>query len=186
MTGPIKTSGAPPGGKPKKKRKIRLVRTKRQPLVAGWREWASLPDLGVSFIKVKLDTGARTSALHAWKIKPFERDGEDWVRFDLYPVQRNKAVRIACEAPLVGQRIVRSTSGNTEKRYVIRTPLMLGGQERVIEVTLTNRDHMGFRMLLGRTAMRGRIIVDPARSYLHPAVSSNMPVSGAPETGAPS
>ncbi len=166
-----------------KLRKASKARTKRQPVVAGWREWAALPGLGVSFMKVKLDTGARTSALHAWKIQPFERDGEEWVRFELHPVQRNNAVRVACEAPLAGRRTVRSTSGKTENRYVVRTAIVLGGQERTIEVTLTNRDQMGFRMLLGRTAMRRWIVVDPARSFLHPAVSTNTPVPRSSKTG---
>ncbi len=168
------TSSAKPP-KRLKPRKVRKVRAKRQPVVAGWREWASLPDLGVSFLKVKLDTGARTSALHAWDIQPFERAGDEWIRFILHPVQRNQAVSIVCEARLVGHRTVRSTSGKTENRYVISTTLLLGGQERTIDVTLTNRDQMGFRMLLGRTAMRRWIVVDPARSFLHPAVSSNAP-----------
>ena len=165
--------------------KARKARTKRQPVAAGWREWASLPGLGIPFMKVKLDTGARTSALHAWNIQPFERDGNGWVRFDLHPVQRNNAVRVACEAPVVGRRTVGSTSGKTETRYVIHTTIVLGGQERNIEVTLTNRDQMGFRMLLGRTAMRRWIVVDPARSFLHPAVSSNTPAAQPSTIGKP-
>ncbi|NQV45898.1 MAG: ATP-dependent zinc protease [Rhodospirillales bacterium] len=148
-------------------KKIKKRRPKRQPVVAGWREWVALPVFGVASLKVKLDTGARTSALHAWDIHPFERDGVLWVRFTLHPLQRNNSVRIPCEAPLVGKRAVRSTSGKSETRFVIRTTVLLGGQERKIEVTLTNRDQMGFRMLLGRTAMRRWIVVDPARSFLH-------------------
>lgn len=140
---------------------------RKEPVLAGWREWASLPDLGVNTIKAKLDTGARTSALHAWNIWTFERDGEDWVQFDLHPVQRNNAVCVTCEAPLVGRRHVKSTSGKAEERFVIRTTVMLGGETRAVEVTLTNRDEMGFRMLLGRTAMHRWVVVDPARSYLH-------------------
>lgn len=166
-----------------KVKKTRKVREKRPPVVAGWREWASLPDLGVSFLKVKLDTGARTSALHAWKIEPFERNGDEWVRFDLHPVQRNKAVRVSCEAPIVGRRTVRSTSGKTENRYVIHTMIMLGERKKTIEVTLTNRDHMGFRMLLGRTAMRRWIVVDPSRSFLHPVLSSSAKNTNPLETG---
>lgn len=142
---------------------------KRQVVVAGWREWAALPDFDVSSIKVKLDTGARTSALHAWNIHPFEKDGEDWVGFELHPVQRNNTTRIPCEAPIIGRRSVRSTSGKAEIRYVIRTAVLLGGEKKNIEVTLTNRDQMGFRMLIGRTAMRRWIIVDPSRSFLHGA-----------------
>lgn len=160
---------ASPEGRPKKKtgkatagkRRRRLV----TPVVAGWREWVALPDLGVEFIKAKLDTGARTSALHAFRLQPFERDGATWVRFELHPVQRDNSVRVPCEAPVVARRKVRSTSGHVDERWVIRTRVALGGHRRTIEVTLTNRDPMGFRMLLGRTAMRRWIVVDPSRSY---------------------
>lgn len=148
-------------------RKTKRRKPTKDLVLAGWREWASLPDLGVNTIKMKLDTGARTSALHAWNIWTFERDGEDWVRFDLHPVQRNNAVSVTCEAPLVDRRSVKSTSGKAEERFVIRTKVVLGGKTRTIEVTLTNRDEMGFRMLLGRTAMRRWVVVDPARSFLH-------------------
>jgi len=127
-------------------KKIKKRPPKRQSVIAGWREWAALPILGVSSLKVKLDTGARTSALHAWDIHPFMHDDVPWVRFTLHPLQRNNFARIPCESPLVGTRVVRSTSGKTETRYVIRTIVLLGGQERTIEVTLTNREQMGFRM----------------------------------------
>lgn len=192
--GPIRQIDVLPGGAGAKKRpKAKTVktakkrRTKRQAVVAGWREWAAIPEFDVRAIKVKLDTGARTSALHAWNIRPFERDGEDWVSFELHPVQRNNAVRIPCEAPIIGRRSVRSTSGKAETRYVIRTTVMLGGREKRIEVTLTNRDEMGFRMLIGRTAMRRWIIVDPSRSFLHgarpdkPGVLSDTKPPPAPE-----
>lgn len=156
------TKTTQPTGPKRKKRK-----PSRQPVLAGWREWISLPGLGAGAIKAKLDTGARTSALHAWNIWTFERDGEDWVQFDLHPVQRNNAVCVTCEAPLIGRRMIKSTSGKSEERFVIRTTVMLGGEKRAIEVTLTNRDEMGFRMLLGRTAMRRWVVVDPASSFLH-------------------
>lgn len=156
------SSDAPARSKGKRK-----ARKNKQPVMAGWREWAALPNLDVRAIKVKLDTGARTSALHAWNIWAFERDGEDWVQFDVHPVQRNNAICITCEAPLVGRRSVKSTSGKAEERFVIRTKVVLGGEARTVEVTLTNRDEMGFRMLLGRTAMRRWVAVDPARSFLH-------------------
>jgi len=137
-----------------------------RPLIAGWREWVSLPDLDVHAIKAKLDTGARTSALHAWKIQPFHRDDAAWVRFDLHPAQRSNRYVIACEAPVVSQRTIRSSSGETEERYVIKTSVRLGQHDRIVEVTLTNRDEMGFRMLLGRSAMNRWLMVDPSKSFL--------------------
>lgn len=149
------------------KAKKRARKPNCQPVLAGWREWISLPELGAGVMKAKLDTGARTSALHAWNIWCFERDGEDWVQFDLHPVQRNNMISVTCEAPLVDRRSVKSTSGKVEERFVICTTVMLGGEKRTVEVTLTNRDEMGFRMLLGRTAMRRWIVVDPSRSFLH-------------------
>ena len=137
-----------------------------EPSVAGWREWVTLPNLDIHAIKAKLDTGARTSALHAWRIEPFERDGSPWVRFDVHPAQRSNRYVIACEASVASQRTVRSSSGETEERYVIRTSVRLGGRKRIIEVTLTNRDEMGFRMLLGRSAMNRWLLVDPSKSFL--------------------
>jgi hypothetical protein len=122
--------------------------------VIGWREWVSLPDLGLKHIKVKTDTGARTSALHAFYVEPFERDNRPWVRFGIHPVQGNTEKVVECEAPVL------------EQRYVIATTIRLGEFSWPIELTLTNRDTMRFRMLLGRTALEDRFIVDPAASYL--------------------
>ena len=133
--------------------------------VVGWREWAALPLLGIDAIKVKIDTGARTSAVHAFNIRPFHKDGEDWVRFDVHPYQRNDEVYKTCRAEVVDYRWVTNSGGGKEKRFVIVTMLRLGFDAWPIEVTLTDRDQMGFRMLLGRTAMERRLIVDPARSY---------------------
>ncbi len=167
------TDARPDGGeagkpvKVKKVKKVRKRRAKRRVEVAGWREWATIPGFDIRAIKVKLDTGARTSALHAWNIKPFERDGEPWVSFELHPVQRNNAVRILCEAKVTGKRSVRSTSGKAETRYVVRARVKIGVQEKEIEITLTNRDQMGFRMLIGRSAMKGWLMVDPSKSFLH-------------------
>ncbi len=135
-------------------------------MIAGWREWVSLPDLDIRAIKIKLDTGARTSALHARNIRPFLRDGKPWVRFEVNPVQRGSKIVIPCEAPVVSQRSVRSSSGQAEERYVIKTTVRLGDRKRVIEVTLTNRDEMGFRMLLGRSAMTRWLMVDSSKSFL--------------------
>lgn len=136
----------------------------QQPI--GWREWVALPDLGVERIKAKVDTGARTSALHAFRIEGFERDGRPWARFDVHPNQRSTAGAIVSEAPLVDRRAVRSSSGRAEHRWVVRTTLEIGGVRWPIELTLTRRDAMGFRMLLGRQALRGRALVDPGRSWL--------------------
>ncbi len=132
----------------------------------GWREWVTLPGLGVDKIKVKVDTGARTSALHAWHIEEIERDGDPWARFCVHPNQRTKEGEIWCEAPIIDHRKIRNSGGRAEHRYVVETDLELGGDTWPIELTLTSRDNMGFRMLLGRTAIRRKLLVDPGRSYL--------------------
>jgi hypothetical protein len=133
--------------------------------VVGWREWVALPRLGVKAVKAKVDTGARTSALHAFNVRPFRKDGRDWVSFEIHPLQRNDAAIKTCEAEAVDYRWVTNSGGGREKRFVIVTELRLGAQSWPIEMTLTDRDQMGFRMLLGRTAMERRLTVDPARSY---------------------
>lgn len=132
----------------------------------GWREWLALPELGITAVKAKIDTGARSSALHAFDIELFERDNLSMVRFRVHPWQRDIATIVAAEAPLVGQRLVRNSGGIETLRPVIITPLELAGQRWPIELTLTARDTMGFRMLLGREAIRRRFLVDPGRSYL--------------------
>lgn len=134
--------------------------------ILGWREWAALPELGVDRIKVKVDTGARSSALHAWDPCPFDRDGRPWLRFVLHPLQRDRTTTVVAEAPLLEHRQVRSSTGHTQLRPVISTIIRVGDVTWPIEVTLTRRDAMGFRMLLGRAALRGRFLVDPGRSYL--------------------
>lgn len=135
--------------------------------VIGWREWAHLPDLMADdWVKVKVDTGARTSAIHAWDLELVERDGTTWVRFSLHPRQHDDTHVVQAEARLVEEREVRSSNGELERRPVVETTLALGGERYPIELTLTNRDQMGFRMLLGRTGMAGRLLVDPGRSYL--------------------
>lgn len=133
--------------------------------IIGWREWVSLPDLKIKRIKAKIDTGARTSVLHAFDIKPFNSDGEPWVRFDVHPVQRDDTTVIRCEARIVNRRMITNSGGTRELRYLVKTLLCLGESVWPIELTLSNRDQMGFRMLIGRTALKGRVIVDPSVSF---------------------
>ena len=134
-------------------------------ITVGWREWLALPDLGLPAIKAKIDTGAKTSALHAFQVESFTQQDQAWVRFWMHPLQRNNELVVKCEAPLFDQREVTDSGGHREMRYVIATRLVIADQQHVIQLTLTNRDSMQFRMLLGREAMRKRIVVDPGRSY---------------------
>ena len=133
--------------------------------VIGWREWLSFPELGIPAIKAKVDTGARTSALHAFELEPFEVDGVSKIRFGIHPLQKRDDIQIFCVADVLDQRIIRDSGGHGEQRFVIRTPMRLGQSTWEIELSLTNRDTMLFRMLLGRTAMLGRLVVDASHSY---------------------
>lgn len=142
-------------------------------LVVGWREWIALPGLGVAAVKAKIDTGARSSSLHAFGIDEFQRGGVAWVRFDIHPLQRDSVTVVSAEAPVLEYRQVRSSSGHLALRPAILAEVELDGQRWPIELTLAARDDMGFRMLLGREAVRGRFTVDPGRSYL----ASEPPVS---------
>jgi hypothetical protein len=139
--------------------------SERKCLIVGWREFLSLPDMGIRSIKAKVDTGARSSSLHAYDIEEFEHMGQKWVRFNVHPIQHNDRKVVAVEAPVRDVRSVRCSSGEVSERYVVVTQLKLMGQIWPIELTLANRDQMGFRMLLGREAIRGRMLVDPGRSY---------------------
>jgi len=143
------------------------VRTGRGPLwVIGWREWLALPDLGIPEIKAKIDSGARSSALHAFDVERFRRDGKAMVRFRVHPYQRDSRRGRVAEAELLDERSVRNSGGHVERRPVIVTTAALGGRGFSIELTLTNRDEMGFRMLLGRQALRRRFLVDVGGSFL--------------------
>lgn len=135
-------------------------------VIVGSEEWCAFPQLGIPTIKARVDSGAKTSALHAVNISPFQKEGENWVKFDINPIQNNTKTVIHCQAPLVDKRIVKSSSGFREQRYVIKSQIKIGDEDWDIELTLTNRDSMGFRMLLGREAMSGRVLVDPEQKYL--------------------
>ncbi len=141
--------------------------------IVGWREWVSLPGLEVPWIKAKVDTGARTSALHAFDLEEFERDGEHWVRYSVHPWQDTDEDAVPCESPVLDRREVRSSSGHAEERYVVRLDVSLCRRVVDAEVTLSNRDEMGFRMLVGREALVQGFLVDPGSSYLggRPTVS---------------
>lgn len=133
-------------------------------ITIGWREWGALPELGIDTIHMKVDTGAKTSCLHAFKLEPFEKNGQPWLRIFMHPEQGSLREHVR-EAPVHEQRAVTDSGGHTETRYVIKTRLRLGAFNQTIELTLTNRDTMTFRMLLGRQAMRGHFLVDPDASH---------------------
>lgn len=132
----------------------------------GWREWVALPDWDIPSVKAKVDTGARTSSLHAYDVEEFRARGRTMVRFSVHPEQRNARHAVHVEAPLHEHRRVRSSNGHVEQRPVVTVHIELAGQRWPVELTLTNRDEMGFRMLLGRQALRGRFAVDPGRSFV--------------------
>lgn len=152
---PPRTPPRPPPRPPRSRKKI-----------VGWREWVRLPGLKVEKIKAKLDTGARTSTLHAFKVKPYTKYGAAYVKFLVHPLQRKRKPEIQCRALVIDRRMITDSGGRREERPVIRTVLKIGKSKYPIELTLTDRDHMGFRLLIGRQALRRRYLVDPGRSYV--------------------
>jgi len=143
------------------KEKIKKVKP-----IIGWREWVSLPELGIQTIKAKIDTGARTSALHAFALRPFKKANQEKIRFDMHPLQNDNTTVITCEADVIDLRWVSDSGGHREERFVIKTPLIIGEKTWFIEITLTERDTMLFRMLLGRSAIRKHFLINPARSFI--------------------
>jgi len=139
---------------------------KKELKIIGWREWVALPDLGVKKIKAKVDSGARTSSLHAFDIKQYTRNGKQYVRFFVHPNQRNSDDEIECTSKVLEFRKVKSSNGQTELRPVILTRVSLQDESWEVEMTLTNRDEMGFRMLLGRESIRKRFLIDTGKSFL--------------------
>jgi hypothetical protein len=145
---------------------ITLIKPLKKYPIIGWREWVTLPDLGIEKIKAKIDTGARTSALHAFALHPFVENGKNKIRFDIHPLQHNTEKIVTCVADVVDKRFVTDSGGHQEERHVILTPITIAGQTWSIEITLTERENMLFRMLLGRSALRKHFIVNPARSFV--------------------
>jgi len=142
-------------------------------LQVGWEEWIALPELGLPALKVKTDTGARTSSLHAFAIQPFGNEEKPFVRFGIHPIPNNPDIEVFCSAPVVDKRSVTSSNGQKELRYVIRTPIVIGHKKWDIEITLSNRENMAYRMLLGRTALDA-IAVQPMESFIQPELSYKM------------
>ncbi|GAA3671074.1 hypothetical protein FB459_0176 [Yimella lutea] len=144
---------------------VRVPAPSESNLTVGWREWVCLPDLGVDWVKAKLDTGARTSSIHAYEVQEFERDGVDWVRFDVRPWQKSTDDIVAAELPVHDRRDIRSSNGQIQRRIVVSTTLSIADRRIPAEFTLTDRDEMGFRMLVGREALRQGFLVDSGHSY---------------------
>jgi hypothetical protein len=142
------------------------VKTVIPTVILGWREWVALPDLGLPAIKAKIDTGAKTSALHAFRIQRFKHNGVDWLKFGIHPLQLNQSIVRECKAPLLDQRTVTDSGGHEEERFVIQTQLSIGNDLYPVELTLTDRDDMRFRMLLGRQGILKHMLVDASASFL--------------------
>lgn len=142
-------------------------------MIVGNQEWCAFPDLGIPAIKARIDSGAKTSSIHAFNISPFKRDGQSWVSFEVHPLQNNRRTVVRCEKPVIDKRSIKSSSGISESRYVISAPIKIGGEIWDIQLTLANRDSMGYRMLLGREAMEGKIVIDPGASFNMGEVNSS-------------
>lgn len=153
-----------------KKKNVPGKSARRFKPAVGWREWCALPELGIKKVKCKVDTGAKTSALHAYDLEVHKRHGREIVTFKVCPLQRNTRTVVHCEASLLEWRYVTDSGGRRTLRPVIQTWLHLGGVIKEIEMTLIARDELGFRMLLGREAVRGTWVVDPSKSYLGTSV----------------
>lgn len=143
----------------------------KEKIVIGWQEIVSLPQIGIAAIDAKIDTGAKTSSLHAENIKFFNKNGTEYVTFDVHPIKKHKAVVVKCQAPLTEKRNVKSSSGCKESRPMIKANMKIGAYIFEIDVNLTKRDYMRSRMLLGRDAMKGNVIIDPEHKYLHGKLS---------------
>lgn len=141
-------------------------------MIVGWKEWVTLPDFDIPAVMAKIDTGAFTSSLHAYDIEYFRKNGEKYVRFTVHPIQKNTKITRVCEAKLVDKRHVKNSGGDEEKRPVIKTKISIGGIERIIELNLTNRDSMGMRMLIGRKALKDKMLVNPSHRFLFGKLSS--------------
>jgi hypothetical protein len=142
------------------------VAASQSKVVIGWREWIRFPDFSGVRVRAKIDTGARTSALHAANIKVFEQDGRPMVSFDMFPRARSTETIVPCMAPLIARRRIRNSGGQETFRYIIETNIEIGGDVWPIEISLTQRDRLQLRMLLGRTALGGRYLVDPVNCHL--------------------
>ena len=143
----------------------------KEKIVIGWQEIVSLPQMGIAAIDAKIDTGAKTSSLHAENIKFVKKNGKEYVTFDVHPIQKHKEVIISCQAPLTEKRSVKSSSGCEERRPMIKTNMKIGEHVFEIDLNLTKRDYMKSRMLLGRDAMKGNVIIDTQYKYLHGKLS---------------
>lgn len=144
---------------------LNTTNTEQSQAILGWREWVTLPELNLEHIKAKIDTGARSSALHAFAIEPYRKQNQRWVMFAIHPEQNNTELVIECHAAIKDRRMVSDSGGHKQRRYVIETQLLLGSAIISAEMTLTNRDSMLFRMLIGRTTLNDRFLIDPSASF---------------------
>ncbi len=151
-----------------------LQRIMTKSISLGWEEWVALPELGLPAIKAKIDTGARTSALHAVAVEPFGSDSNPQVRFIMHPDPDDPTIEVICSAKVIDRRSVVSSNGESESRFVIEAPIQFNGETWPIHITLTNRETMGYRMLLGRSAITEHMHVIPSASFLQPILSYDL------------